>query len=59
MIFLIDCGRMMLISSGLSLLDHTLNAALMLSWVASASRRGGLLCFSDGVRNHVTAGRHG
>ena len=35
MIFLIDCGRMMTNEAGgLSLLDHALNAMLMLSYVA-------------------------
>ena len=33
--FLIDCGRMMTNeSAGLTLLDHSLNAMLMLSYVA-------------------------
>lgn len=54
-IFLLDCGRMMTNqSSGLSLLDHSLNAALMLSYVAL--RQGdavGLICFSDQVHTFV------
>lgn len=54
-IFLIDCGRMMTnLSSGLSLLDHAFNAALMLSWVAlRQSDAVGLLCFSDEIHNYV------
>jgi uncharacterized protein (DUF58 family) len=54
-IFLLDCGRMMTnLASGLSLLDHSLNAMLMLSFVAL--RQGdsvGLICFSDRVHNFV------
>lgn len=55
LIFLLDCGRMMTNrSSGLSLLDHSLNAMLMLSYVAL--QRGdsvGLLSFSDEIHNYV------
>ena len=47
LLFLIDCGRMMASeAAGLSLLDHALNAMLMLSYVAL--RQGdsvGLICF--------------
>lgn len=54
-LFLVDCGRMMTNEAGgLSLLDHALNAMLMLSFVAL--RQGdevGLLCFSDGVHSFV------
>jgi uncharacterized protein (DUF58 family) len=54
-IFLVDCGRMMTATSqNLSLLDHALNAALMLSYVAL--RRGdavGMLCFADGIERYV------
>jgi len=54
-IFLLDCGRMMNnLSAGLSLLDHALNAALMLAYVAL--RQGdsvGLICFSDTIHNFV------
>ncbi|MBC8353887.1 MAG: DUF58 domain-containing protein [Planctomycetes bacterium] len=54
-IFLLDCGRMMTNnSSGLSLLDHSLNAMLMLSFVAL--RQGdsvGLVCFSDQIHTFV------
>ncbi len=54
-IFLMDCGRMMTNeAAGLSLLDHGLNAMLMLSFVAL--RQGdsvGLICFSDAVHGFV------
>ncbi len=55
LVFLIDCGRMMTNeAAGLSLLDHALNAMLMLSYVAL--RQGdsvGLITFSDAVHNFV------
>jgi uncharacterized protein (DUF58 family) len=55
LIFLVDCGRMMTNeSAGISLLDHALNAMLMLSYVAL--RQGdsvGLLCFADNVSRYV------
>ncbi|MEK6247487.1 MAG: DUF58 domain-containing protein, partial [Planctomycetales bacterium] len=55
LIFLIDCGRMMTNeASGISLLDHSLNAMLMLSYVAL--RQGdsvGLMCFADSVLRYV------
>ncbi|MFZ5831053.1 MAG: DUF58 domain-containing protein [Planctomycetota bacterium] len=54
-IFLIDSGRMMTNeAAGLSLLDHSLNAMLMLSYVAL--RQGdsvGLISFSDEVHEFV------
>ncbi|MCC6126050.1 MAG: DUF58 domain-containing protein [Pirellulales bacterium] len=54
-IFLIDCGRMMTNqAAGLSLLDHSLNAMLMLSYVAL--RQGdsvGMMTFSDEIHNYV------
>ncbi|MEZ6104354.1 MAG: DUF58 domain-containing protein [Pirellulaceae bacterium] len=54
-VFLVDCGRMMTNeSSGLSLLDHSLNAMLMLSYVAL--RQGdavGMICFSDRIHSFV------
>jgi uncharacterized protein (DUF58 family) len=57
-IFLVDCGRMMTNeAAGISLLDHALNAMLMLSYVAL--RQGdqvGLTCFSDGIHNHIPPG---
>ena len=54
-IFLVDCGRMMTNKAAdLSLLDHALNAMLMLGFVAL--RQGdsvGLLAFSDEIHNYV------
>lgn len=54
-LFLVDCGRMMTNeAAGLSLLDHALNAMLMMSYVAL--RQGdsvGLLCFSDEIDGFV------
>jgi uncharacterized protein (DUF58 family) len=54
-VFLLDCGRMMTNSvEGLSLLDHALNAVLMMSFVAL--RQGdsvGLLAFSDEIHTYV------
>jgi uncharacterized protein (DUF58 family) len=54
-LFLIDCGRMMTNeAAGLSLLDHALNAMLMMSYVAL--RQGdsvGLLSFSDEIHGFV------
>jgi len=51
LLFLLDCGRLMTNQShGLTMLDHALNAMLMLSYVAL--NRGdsvGLLCFSDKI----------
>jgi len=54
-IFLIDCGRMMTNeAAGLSLLDHALNAMLMLSYVAlSRGDAVGLLCFSDEIHSYI------
>jgi uncharacterized protein (DUF58 family) len=54
-LFLIDCGRMMtLTAEGISLLDHALNAALMLSYVAlSKGDSVGLLCFADEIERYV------
>ena len=55
LVFLMDCGRMMTNqAAGLSLLDHSLNAMLMLSFVAL--RQGdavGLVCFSDQIHAYV------
>ena len=54
-IFLIDCGRMMANeAAGLSLLDHSLNAMLMLSYVALKQGDSvGLICFSDEIHRFV------
>ena len=54
-IFLLDCGRMMTnLSGGISLLDHSLNAMLMLSYVALKQGDAvGLMCFSDTVHAYV------
>jgi uncharacterized protein (DUF58 family) len=56
-IFLLDCGRMMVNQlGGLSLLDHGLNALLMLSYVAlSRGDSVGLICFSDEIHSFVPA----
>jgi uncharacterized protein (DUF58 family) len=53
--FLVDCGRMMTNEAmGLSLLDHALNAVLMLSYVAlSHNDTVGLVCFSDEIHAYV------
>lgn len=62
LVFMLDCGRMMTnLSDGLSLLDHSLNAMLMLSFVAlSHGDAVGLICFSDEVHTYVppSGGRH-
>ena len=54
-IFMVDCGRMMTgEAQGIGLLDHALNATLMLSYVAL--RQGdsvGLICFSDGIHKYA------
>lgn len=54
-IFLVDCGRMMTNeAAGLSLLDHGLNAMLMLSYVAL--RQGdsvGMISFSEEIHGYV------
>lgn len=54
-IFMIDCGRMMTNKSGdISLLDHAMNAALMLSYVALKQGDSvGLICFSDSIHNYT------
>ena len=57
--FLVDCGRMMtnLSRNGLTLLDHSLNAALMLSYVAIRRFDAvGMLCFSNRVINYIPPG---
>jgi len=54
-LFLIDCGRMMTgTAAGISLLDHALNAALMLSYVALVKGDSvGMLCFADEIQRFV------
>ena len=54
-IFLVDCGRMMTNEAqGLSLLDHALNAMLMLSFVAlRQSDSVGLIVFSDEIHSFI------
>jgi len=54
-VFLLDCGRMMNNeASGLSLLDHALNAMLMLAYVALQQGDSvGLVCFSDRIHTFV------
>jgi uncharacterized protein (DUF58 family) len=55
LIFMLDCGRMMTNeAAGLSLLDHALNAMLMLSYVALTHGDSvGLICFSDEIHGYV------
>ena len=50
-IIALDCGRLMTAPAGLlTKLDHAVNAALLLAWVAqSQGDRVGMLTFSDGV----------
>ncbi|TWU04428.1 DUF58 domain-containing protein [Stieleria varia] len=54
-IFLLDCGRMMTNErDGYSLLDHALNSALMMAYVAlSQGDAVGMLCFSDSVHSYI------
>ncbi len=54
-IFLLDCGRMMTNQrDGYSLLDHALNAMLMMAYVALVQGdEVGLLCFSDKVHRFI------
>jgi uncharacterized protein (DUF58 family) len=54
-VFLLDCGRMMTNQcDGLSLLDHALNAMLMMAYVALVQGdEVGLLCFSDKVHRYI------
>ena len=51
----LDCGRLMTAPAGeLNKLDHAVNAALLLAWVAqSQGDRVGLMTFSDGVRAYL------
>lgn len=54
-IFLLDCGRMMTgEGAGYTLLDHSLNACLMLAFVAlSQGDSVGMLCFSDEIHAYI------
>jgi len=58
-IIAIDCGRLMTAPAGLlSKLDHAVNAALLLAWVAqSQGDKVGLMTFSDSVRRFVAPQR--
>jgi uncharacterized protein (DUF58 family) len=58
-IIAIDCGRLMTAPAGLlSKLDHAVNAALLLAWVAqSQGDKVGMLTFSDSVRRFVAPQR--
>ena len=58
-IIALDCGRLMTAPAGLlTKLDHAVNAALLLAWVAqSQGDRVGMLTFSDGVRRFVAPQR--
>ena len=55
----IDCGRLMTAPAGeLTKLDHAVNAALLLAWVAqSQGDRVGLLTFDDRVRSFLSPRR--
>ncbi|MCO8122719.1 DUF58 domain-containing protein [Stieleria sp. TO1_6] len=54
-VFLLDCGRMMTNTrDGYSLLDHALNSALMMAYVALHQGDSvGMLCFSDSVHAYI------
>ena len=54
-IFLLDCGRMMTNSrDGYTLLDHALNSALMMAYVALHQGDAvGMLCFSDRIHAYI------
>ena len=54
-IFLLDCGRMMTNTrDGYSLLDHALNSALMMAYVALHQGDSvGMLCFSDSIHAYI------
>jgi uncharacterized protein (DUF58 family) len=54
-IFLLDCGRMMTNTrNGYTLLDHALNSALMMAYVAlHQGDEVGMLCFSDSVHAFI------
>jgi uncharacterized protein (DUF58 family) len=54
-IFVLDCGRMMTNQrDGYSLLDHSLNATLMMAYVALTQGDAvGMLCFSDTIHSYI------
>jgi len=54
-IIALDCGRLMTAPAGdLDKLDHAINAALMLAWVAQAyGDRVGMMTFDDGVTGFI------
>jgi len=54
-VFLLDCGRMMTNThNGYTLLDHALNASLMMAYVALHQGDSvGMLCFSDSVHAYI------
>jgi uncharacterized protein (DUF58 family) len=58
-IIALDCGRLMTAPAGLlTKLDHAVNAALLLAWLAqSQGDRVGMLTFSDGVRRFIAPQR--
>src|SRR5438045_8745839 len=58
-IIALDCGRLMTAPAGLlTKLDHAINAALLLAWVAqSQGDKVGMLTFTDGVRRFVRSPR--
>jgi uncharacterized protein (DUF58 family) len=55
LVLLVDAGRMMVSRhGGLNLLDHAIDAALMLAWVAlRQGDRVGLVAYADGVKRYV------
>jgi uncharacterized protein (DUF58 family) len=65
MTLLVDAGRLMGARTGTTvpgggtraLLDHAIDAALLLAWVALAQRdRVGLIAYSDGIRRRIPSG---
>jgi uncharacterized protein (DUF58 family) len=58
-VIVVDCARLMTAPAGeLTKLDHAVNAALLLAWVAqSQGDRVGLMTFSDGVRSYLSPQR--
>lgn len=55
LIFMLDCGRMMTNQrDGYSLLDHALNASLMMAYVALKQGDAvGMICFSDRIHAYI------